>query len=385
MRVFQIIASSDMGGAERVFLSLLEGLDRTRFEVFAAHHGGGRLSGEFGRHVSSLGPFDLLRFWDPRTVMVLARHMRQVGCHIVHSHLWTADVLAGCAAALARVPVRIATVHGSYFDLEAATWRQRVRRAPASRFYRVAYAVFDKVIAVSEAVRRDLTSRPGVRVPDGKITVIRDGLDVSRLDQLEARGAESPVRARVGVPLHAPVISTVANFFPIKGHQWLIRAIPIVRRHVPDVVFVLHGSGKSRPAIQNLVDVGGLKDNVVFSDEGVVGAREVMMASDVVVMPSVSEGFGMVILEACALGKPVIATAVGGIIEILEDRRTGILVPPKDPEALAAAILSVLRDPRLARRLGDAGCRHVRSEFPVERMLRETEALYVRLAAEKGV
>lgn len=374
-----------MGGAERVFLSLLEGIDRTRFDVFAAYHGAGRLSAEFRRYASALGSFNLLRFWDPRTIATLARHMRQIQCHIVHSHLWTADVLAGCAAALARVPVRIATVHGSYFYPGDGTWKQRMRRAPLSRFYRLAYAVFDKVIAVSEAVRRDLTSRPGVRVPDGKIEVIRDGLDVSRMDQLGGMGAGLSIRARLGVPLHAPVISTVANFVPIKGHQWLSRAIPIVRRHVPDAVFVLHGEGETKAEIQGWVAARSLSDSVIFSDHHAVDARDVLAASDLVVVPSLSEGFGMVILEACALGKPVVATAVGGIPEILEHRRTGFLIPPKDPEALAAAILSVLGDPTLGRRFGEAGRRHVRSEFPVERMLRGTETLYVRAAGLKGV
>lgn len=372
-----------MGGAERVFLSLLERLDRAKFDVFAAYHGTGHLSAEFQRYAPTVGPFNLLRFWDPRTIATLARHMRRIGCHVVHSHLWTADVLVGCAAVLARVPVRVATVHGSYFHLGDATWEQRIRRVPLSRLYRFTYAAFDRVIAVSDAVRRDLTSRPGVRVPGGKIEVIPNGLDVARMGEVAGLSADSSLRRKAGIPLHAPVISTVANFVPIKGHQWLIRAIPIVRMRVPDAVFVLHGSGESKTAVRDLVDLCGLGDHVVFSDSRAVDARDVLAASDVVVVPSLSEGFGMVILEACALGKPVVTTAVGGIPEILEHHRTGILVPPKDPEALAVAILSVLLDPALAQRLGEAGRRHVRAAFPVERMLRDIEALYLRVAASK--
>lgn len=364
-----------------MFASLLEGLDRERFDVWTAYHGQGELALAFERGASALSDLDFLHMWNLRTVVALARHMRQIRCDIVHSHLWSADVLAGVAARLAGVPVRIATVHGSYFEVTQETGVSRLRKRVMSKVFRTAYALYDRVIAVSKAVCRDLASRPGIKVPPEKIEVIPNCLDHRKLDEI---ASDPSLRLRLDLKPNAPIVSTIANFVPVKGHRWLIEAMPVVVKHVPDVTFVLYGSGNERAATQRWVREAGVEANVRFLDQLAAGALEVLALSDVVVVPSLSEGFGLVVLEACSLAKPVVATAVGGIPEILEDHETGLLVPPRDSEALATAILSVLKDPGLGRRVGEAGRRHVRSEFPVERMLRDTEALYACAAASKG-
>jgi glycosyltransferase involved in cell wall biosynthesis len=250
-----------------------------------------------------------------------------------------------------------------------------------SKVFRTVYTVYDRVIAVSKAVCQDLTSRSGFMVPSEKVKVIPNCLDYQKLDE-HVRGLSLP--SRLELKPHAPVVSTIANFVPIKGHRWLISAIPAVVKHIPDVTFILYGSGDGKTAAQRWVEDAGVGANVIFLDPSTVSALEVLALSDVVVVPSLSEGFGMVVLEACALAKPVVATAVGGIPEILEDRRTGLLVPPGNTEALASAILLVLRDPSFGRRLGEAGRQHVRSEFSIERMLGDTEALYACAAASKS-
>lgn len=364
-----------------MFVSLLEGLDRKRFGVSAAYHGGGKLAATFDRSASTLSTLNLLRAWNPGTVLMLARHMREIRCDIVHSHLWTADVLVGIAAKLAGVSVRVATVHGNYFELTQETGVSRVRKRMMSRIYRCVYTLYDRVIAVSNAVCQDLASRPGFKVPLEKIAVIPNCLDHRRVDEITSVPS---LRSRLGLKPHAPVVSTVANFVPIKGHRWLIRAMPVIAQHFPEATFVLYGSGEGRVATQRWVKEAGIEANVIYPDEPAASALEVLALSDVVVVPSLSEGFGMVVLEACALAKPVVASAVGGIPEILEHHQTGLLVPPGDSEALAGAILLLLKDPNLRRRLGEAGRGHVRAEFSVERMIKSTEAVYEAVLGNKG-
>lgn len=382
IRVLQVIASSEAGGAEHVFQLLLDGLDRARFDVCAAYPTDGGLAEAFAERAPALAPPDLSRPWRVGSVLALARQMRRSGCDIVHSHLWSADVIVGAAASLAGIPVRIATVHGNYFERVDETGAAALRKRLLSRVFRAPYGLFDHVIAVSDAVRRDLVARPGIGIAPAKIRVIPNGLDVRGF----ASAAPDPsLRERLGLPARGPLVSTVANFVAIKGHRWLVAAIPAIRAEVPDATFVLYGSGPGEEAVRRMVAGAGVDASVVWLDTRAASAWDVLALSDVVVVPSVSEGFGLVALEALAAGKPVVATAVGGITEIVEDGRTGILVPPRDPVALAKAVVSVLRDPGLAAALGAAGRASARAGFPVERMVRAVEDLYVEAMSGKGL
>jgi glycosyltransferase involved in cell wall biosynthesis len=380
LRVLAVIASSEVGGAERVLVSLLKGLDRNRFDVWVACHDHGPMVDEYRRVAAGLRTFDLLDVFNPRTVIAVARLMRELRCQIVHTHLWTADVLGGLAAALARVPIRVATVHGGYFQAFEEGRAARARKVALSRTYRCAYRLFDRVIGVSRAVAEDLVRRPGIRVNAGRVTTIHHGLDPAG-----AAWPGVPVdRKSLEVSPSAPVLVTVANFFPIKGHRWLVEAMPRIVQRYPEAILVLAGEGEGLPAIRRQVERHGLGRHVRF-----VGSRRealgLIALSDVVVVPSLSEGLGLVVLEALALGKPVVATRVGGIPEIIEDHETGLLVPPKDPVALSEAILAVLSNHGLAVRLGRNGRQVVHGRFAADTMIRQTEQLYLELATAKGV
>jgi glycosyltransferase involved in cell wall biosynthesis len=376
LRVLGVIASSERGGAERVFASLVNRLDPDRFEVWVAYHPGGPMREEYGEAAGTRA-FDLQNVLDPTTVVALARWMKDIRCHIVHTHLWTADLLGGMAAALARVPVRVATVHTEYFRSSLDEPRsRRVRRACLSRSYRSIYWLFDRVVAVSQSIALDLHRRAGLSIGPGRVRVIRNGLDLSRI------GSSGPLpdRHRLGLAPQGPVITTVANFAPMKGHRWLVAAMPRVLDRFPDATFVLLGDGKEARSIERLVACTGLASRVHFLGSR-ADALRLMALADVVVLPSVTaEGLPLVCLEALALRRPVVATRVGGIPEVIEDRTTGLLVPPRDPPALAEAIVAVLSNPILAAQLGEQGCRLVSRSFRAEEMVRRTEKLYLELA-----
>jgi glycosyltransferase involved in cell wall biosynthesis len=376
IRLFSVIAASGAGGAEQVFATLLQGLDPERFEVTVACHGRGSMAETYRRHASQVSSLDLVDLRKPRTITRLAGLMRDAQCDVVHTHLWTADVLGGLAARLAGVRRVVSSVAGAYFlPIGVSGWR-RARRQGFSRVFRAIYRRCDRVIAPSHYVADDLLTRPGIRVPQERLCVIENGVDVDHEERLVryANGGGSSARWGTG----SPRISVVANFFPIKGHEFLIRAVPAVLAVHPQARFVLAGGGESRTAMMGLADRLGVGASVTFPGE-IADALELMRASDLVVIPSISEGLPISLVEAMALGRSVVTTGVGGIPEVVEDGVSARVVPPRDPAALAAAMLELLGDDVLARQLGAQAQRVAAERFSAARMVRRTQELYVEL------
>jgi glycosyltransferase involved in cell wall biosynthesis len=263
-------------------------------------------------------------------------------------------------------------VHGGYFQRVDERGARALRKASLSRTFRSVYALFDRVIAVSRHVADDLSSRPGVKVPSSKIAVIPNGADAGPV----ARTAWSTSRAALGIPADGPIVTTVANFVPMKGHRYLVSAMPDVLAARPDATFLFVGLGSEQRSVRNLVGAAGLDSRVRF-----LGARrdavEIMANSSVVVLPSVAaEGIPITILEALGAGRPVVATRIGGIPEVIDDGVTGLLVRPRDPQALADAINRLLADPSAAAAMADRGRALVQAQFTARRMAQPTEELY---------
>lgn len=377
IRLFSVIAASGAGGAEQVFATLLQGLDPARFEVVVACHGRGSMAETYARHAARVTSLDLVSL-RPGTVRRLADLMRESRCDLVHTHLWTADVLGGLAARLAGVRRRVSSVAGAYFLPVDVTGLRRVRRLGMSRLFRTIYRGCDRVIAPSRYVADDLLRRPGVRVPEASLRLIENGVDVDDPERVTRRGTAGTA-SRWGEG--RPRVAVVANFFPIKGHRYLLEAVPAVLAAFPEARFVLAGDGDTRAAMMTLADELGVAARVTFTGE-IPDTLDLMRASDLVVLPSLSEGLPITLVEALALGRPVVATRVGGIPEVAEDQVTARLVPPGDTPALADAMCALLRDPVLAQQLGAAGRVVATERFSAERMVRDTENLYLELHGE---
>lgn len=375
IRLFGVIAASGSGGSEQVFATLLQGLDPDRFEVTVACHGEGSMFDTYRRdavRVSSLNLVDLRR---PATIGRLAALMRESRCDLVHTHLWTADVLGGLAARRAGVRRVVSTVHSDYFLPIDVSGLRRARRILFSHIFRAIYNGCDRVITPSQYVADDLVTRPGIRVPRDRIVVIENGVDVDHVERVErhAGGGSSHLWG----PGH-PRVAVIANFFPIKGHRFFVQALPEVLRSYPEARVVLAGDGENRTEIAELADRLGVAARVTFTGE-ISDTLDLMRASDLVVLPSLSEGLPIVLIEAMALARPVAATTVGGIQTLVEDGVTGRLAPPGDSGALARAMLDLLGNPSLAQRLGEAARTVVRERFSADRMVRRTEDLYLEL------
>ncbi len=375
IRIFAVIAASGAGGAERVFATLLQRLDPKRFEVTVACHGEGSMLETYRRNAVGVSSFDLVDLRRVTTITKLAAFMRESRSDVVHTHLWTADVLGGVAARLARIPRVVSSVHGAYFLPIGVTGVRRVRRLAFSRIYRSIYLRCDRVIAVSRYVADDLATRPGVRVAHDRIRVVENGVDIDDPDRMIAKEMGSSDRWGSG----SPRIAVVANFFPYKGHRYLIQAIPAVLAEFPRARFVLAGEGESRPSMTALADQLGVAERVTFTGE-ISDALDLIRESDLFVLPSVSsEGLPITLVEAMALGRPVVTTRAAGIPEIAEDGVTARVVAPRDAAALSSAIVSVLKDRRFAGRMAAQARAVARERFSADRMARRTEELYLEL------
>jgi glycosyltransferase involved in cell wall biosynthesis len=210
------------------------------------------------------------------------------------------------------------------------------------------------------------------RVPAARVSVIHNGVDCERFRPERNR---TYARFMLDAPLEGPIIGAVAGFRPEKGHDVLIDAMRLLGTAAPAATLLLLGDGPLRGAVERSVARLGLADRVIFAG----GRRDVdrlLPACDLVVLPSREEGVPVSALEAMACGLPVVATRVGGTPEVVEEGRTGLLVPPCDARAIAAAVLHLLRNPERARSLGKEGRDRVLARFEAREMVRRTTDLY---------
>jgi len=302
---------------------------------------------------------DLLAAWR------LARHLKNRPCDILHAQTARAHALALLAR---RFGTRARVVVSRRLDFPVKPnlgnrWKYRSR-------------LVDAYIAVAGVIR-DILIAAGVE--PGKVAVINSSIDLSRFEGVGDRREE--VRRELGLPLDALVIGNVAALAWHKGQKDLIAAMVPVMRSIPSAWLVIVGGGEEREALETAARQSGVAGRVVMT-----GARNdvprLLTAFDVFCMSSYLEGLCNSVLEAFAMRLPVAATRAGGLPEIVEHERTGLLAEPRDPESLAAALVRLATDRELAARVGEAGQRLVRQGFGVDVMVDSTEALYSRLVRE---
>jgi glycosyltransferase involved in cell wall biosynthesis len=321
-------------------------------------------------------------FADLVSLFRLYRAMRRGGFTVVHAHNPKPGLLAQLAARLAGVPVVVNTLHGFYFH-------ERTRPA-VRRFYvaleRLAARCSDVILSQNEedveTALRERIARPG------QIRLLGNGIDLSRFDPVRiGPEARRRTRAALGIAEDAPVVGFVGRLVAEKGIGELLEAARSVRARVPDARFLLVGMldlEKADHVTPQVAERLGLGDVCVFT-----GTRqdmpELYRAMDVFALPSYREGFPRAPMEAAAMRLPCVVTDVRGCRQAVAHGRNGLLVPVGDAGALAEAILALLGDPELARRLGEEGRRRAVAEFDERRVFAQVLAEYERLLREKGL
>ncbi len=345
---------SGISGSEAHLLALLPQLRERGWDVrFLLLHEDEPGARELAARLEAAGvPVDAVRLpfaLDPRAFVRVLRLVRRHRPAILHTHLVHADFHGLPAGRLARVPVLASTKHG--FNPFRA-------RRPFALADRTVGSLADLHIAISAGLARYLAETEGFA--EESFEVVHYGI---------VPGPE-PVPYEGDVPR----LAVVGRLVPIKGHDVLLDAVAAARRELPALEVEIAGAGPLEPTLRARASELGLDDAVRFL--GHVPASPVMERAAIVVVPSLGEGFGMVALEAMERGRAVVASAVGGLSEIVADGETGALVPPGDAGALAAAIVELASDLDRARALGAAGRRRAVASFSQERCTERTEELY---------
>jgi len=358
-----------VGGAEEMVLNLVRGLP-PRFEpVVCCIHA----PGPMGEEIRATGvPFRVLGLTPglkrPFDVLAIRDYLREMAPQILHPFLLTASLYGRAAAMLARVPVVLGTEVNIYANKRR--WHALAERLLMGRT--------DAVIASAESVRDFYVEQ--VHADPDRVEVIYNAVDWSALRQTQSR---DEMRAALGIPVEAPVAGIIARLTEQKGHRDLFEALASTPALAATHVLVV-GDGDLRATLQEMVRERGLGARVHF-----LGARRdlgnLLGASDLFVMPSWWEGLPLSMILALGAGLGVVATRVAGIPEVVRHDETGLLVEPRDPAALGAAMARLVSDPTLRARLGSAAKAFVTPRFGVDGYIASVSALYDRLLAAKGV
>jgi sugar transferase (PEP-CTERM/EpsH1 system associated) len=362
LRVVHLVSTLNIGGLEMVVVNLMQWCDRSKIEPHVICLGE---TGALADQISALGiPVESLsasgKVSGRRRLWRLARRLRALRPHVLHTHNPAPHWTGALAAQLARVPVLVHTKHGRNY---AHRWRAVLTN-------RVASGLSDCIVPVSEDAAQ--VALDVEHTPPHKLRVIRNGVDVERYTH-RAKRCDAPGLRAV----------TVARLNPIKDQATMLRATRLVVEQEPGFQLEIVGDGQERERLTRLVEELGLHKHVVFH-----GFRDDVPAflggQGFFVLSSVSEGISLTLLEAMAVGLPVVATDVGGNREVVASGETGWLVPPRSPERLAEAMLRFVRDPSELAAFGAAARERVEQHFDLRRVVAQYEALYWELWRRKS-
>lgn len=373
VRLLHLADTADRGGGETYLFLLADRLPRDRYAFSALCPSERPLSNRLRSIGVGVVPFEIPRLLSLAALVRLVRLFRQHRPDIVQSHGARTNLYAALAGRWARVPIIVCTIHNSLYDYPIS----HIRRSLYLIGERLTFALSDRVVCVADALAQDLMKRSG-RDPR-KIQVIRNGVDLNAFDPKTVDG--STVRREFGLEKDTPLIGIVGRMTPQKGHRDLLTALVQIRAAVPAVRVLIVGNGPLRDELVEYAGRHRLDDCCIFT-----GPREdipaVIGALDVVALPSLSEGLPFVLLEAMAMGKPVVATRINGVREVVEDGVTALLIPPREPAMLAGAISALLINQELRSRLGAAARQHVERRFSLTLMMQQVERLYEELLAQ---
>jgi len=381
IRVVRVIARLNIGGPAIHATLLAERLDPARFTTtlvtgtedasegnYLALHGRQadvEVIPDLGREIRPLR--------DVKTLRTLMAVIRRVRPHVVHTHTAKAGAVGRLAAILTGVPVVVHTFHGhvlrGYFSPAKTEVYRTIERGLARRTHRL--------LTVTDRVRDELIAL-GVGRAD-QYTTVPLGFDLAPLVQAERRRGE--LRAELGLG-DAPLVGIVARLVPIKAHEVFLAAAARIHAAQPAARFLVVGDGERRQALEQQVDVLGLRPVTHF-----LGWRadldRLYADLDVVVLTSRNEGSPVALIEAMAAGVPVVSTAVGGVADVVADGTSGLLAAMDDDEAVARHVLTLLDDRDRAAAMGRNGRARVVATYSADRLVADIEALYDRLLREK--
>lgn len=385
IKVLHIITRLEKGGAPAILLEVLQWSNRYQFE----HHIATGLSQErendmipnardmgFQVYVVPSLVRDIRPLSDLRAFIWLYFLIVRGGFDVIHCHTSKGGFLGRLAARLANSRVIIYSPHGDIFE----GYFGKIKTFVFTALERFAARFTDRIITLTKnGICPYLKAGIG---KESQYDYIYNGVDVASLEKRKSDKIQK--RRELGIDVTRFVVVTAGRLVPVKGQAYLISALSEIVKEAPNVLLVVLGDGELRSSLEEQARAIKWEDCVLF-----LGMRndvpEIISCSDVFALPSVNEGFGVVLLEAMAVKCPIVATNVGGVPEVVLDGVTGILVPPKDPSQLAKGIMRLFNDPPLSARLAENGYQRLKTHFDIQKTVSKMELLYSDLVTARAV
>lgn len=362
--VLHLINSYTLAGAEILITNLAAKMDKTKFNVIVCSMASFRNDIEKNmrqkleeNQVKALTLAKKPGVKSVSSILKLRKLLIEENVDIIHTHCPSPDAYGRVAAILANVPVIINTLHSTSYSNYLVN---RFLSYPANLH-----------IAVSEAVKK--WSVANLKLQNKKIKVIHNAINIEEF--AKSRVNKSRKKKELGIDIEKTVITTVGRLTKQKGQIYLIKAADQILKAGIDAEFLIIGEGELRQNLENLTKDLHLEDRIHF-----LGVREdvneLLGISDIFVLPSLCEGFGIVIIEAMAAGVPVIASNIDGIKEVIEDKKTGLLVPSKSPKEIANGVIYLLESTKKVQSMTKRASEKVKKKFSIDRMVKEYENVY---------
>ncbi len=368
-KILYLIESDDPGGAENVMLALADHFRHTGHLVTGCLKRGWiyrQLAARgFAPKVIPAGRGAI----DLKLLHHLVKLIKAEGIDLIHSHLFDINVYSSIAAKITGVP-HLCTEHGDVHHHSKSS-RKNFFKA------RILARCSDKIIFVSRFTKRAFSML--CKVPEQKSAVIYNGINTDNFNR-EADIEEK--KAALGIGRRDPVVGSVGSLYPVKGQTYIIKAARLVLQTIPGVTFLIIGGGELEDKLKEESRRLDIEDRIRFTGfrEDV---HELLKTMDVFVLPSLSEGMPLSLIEAMASGLPAVASDVGGIGEVIDDGISGFVIPPADPAAFAAKILYLLQNPSSACEMGRRAREKVNERFNLRTMVENYERIYLELLAGK--
>ena len=364
---------SIFGGGKRVFLQLMTHLNKKEFQFYSCCALNKDQESFLSKQDGIIVHIDIQDggIWPPMKKLI--NILRAEKIDIIHSQGARADFYARLASKLAGQKTKVVNTIAMLVERYDVGILRKNIYCGLDRF---SERHVDRFLVVSEALKQELISTHSI--PEHKVAVIFNGIELQEYRDHGFAEFSGKTRREFDIGDREFLVCAIGRMVWQKGFEYLIESIPAIIKTSPRAKILIVGDGPLKARLEALAETLNVRSNLIFAGFR-SDTREILSAIDILTVPSVLEGFPMITLEAMAMSKPIIATNIDGITEQITNEENGILVPPKDPDALAKAIIRVYDDKEIGRKMGLAARRKVEREFSVERMVAETEKVYMTL------
>ena len=372
LKLLFVIDNLQFGGGERVFAQIIKGLPPEKYEISLASCPGGQFHQAIENRQVQFFPTDFSKRLNFSLISSLSEIVKKNEIKIVHGQGARAEFYARLASRLAGKSKYISTVAMPVEGFDVNPLKKKIY----SLFDRFSERFVDRFLVVSDVLRAKMIGEHGILAE--KVVRIYNGIEVDHYLPRGENGSRAKIRNEFNIDADALLIGSVGRLVWQKGFEHLIQAMPRVLNEFPQTKVLIVGEGPLRDDLEALAQKLNTEKHIIFANFR-KDVKEILSAIDILILPSLLEGFPMITLEGMAMKKPIIATAIDGIKEQIINGQSGVLIPPQDPKAMAEAIIRLGKDEDFAQHLGLEARRAVEEQFTVEKMVAETERVYLSL------